>query len=365
MLRKIEYLFFVINNLSSYKKYSDKSLLWLFTDFLKLRRGKSELTIQEYCEFHLDRQTKDFRNDFLPHWRAHKYWDHVLNIQDYACLARDKFLSHLLLENAGIPHPKLYCYFNRQYGSSFGVNAHNYEHVRRIFEKLNVRDFVCKPSFYSSEGKGVFICKELLYEKEDCIMVLRDGKHSLKEFLRTSNPCLFESLVVQTEQFSAFNPSSVNTIRMITALYPDNTVKLVAACTRIGRKGSETDNAGAGGNIDCAINADTGEMYNCMQFNSWYDISCITHHPDSHVALEGVTIDNWGDIVDKIKSYQARLPFIKMVGWDVALTQTGPVIIEINNFWGNVFQLFIKRGWEPDVRDCWLAWKDKLDLRKG
>ena len=48
---------------------------------------------------------------------------------------------------------------------------------------------------------------------------------------------------------------------------------------------------------------------------------------------------------------------MKAIGWDVAITDDGPVIIEINDFWDTTGQLFIQRGWRKEVRECYLAWK--------
>lgn len=41
-----------------------------------------------------------------------------------------------------------------------------------------------------------------------------------------------------------------------------------------------------------------------------------------------------------------------MIGWDVALTDEGPVIIEINNWWDTTGQLFIGHDWRNEVVDC-------------
>lgn len=353
------------NTINKYARNTNHNVFWHIVRYLRIRKYKGFISPEEYCNFRLDSQPQSFVDSFLPHYVAHiKYWDKVLNPLDYACLARDKYLSHMLMEKGDISRPQLYCYFSREYGDSFGVQANDYEHVRKLFEANNVKEFICKPSFYSSHGEGVFICEELIYEDSDCVMVLKNKKVSLREFLKTCNPCLFESLIKQTSQFASFNPSSVNTVRMVTALYPNNEVKLVAAFLKIGRNGSEVDNAGTGGNVDCGVDVETGKIYNSLQFNSWMDTTCITHHPDTNTLLEGVVINNWQSHVERVKQFQKRISFIKMIGWDVAITDDGPVIIEINNYWDPTGQLFIQRGWEPDVRDCWLAWKDKLRFKK-
>lgn len=61
-------------------------------------------------------------------------------------------------------------------------------------------------------------------------------------------------------------------------------------------------------------------------------------------------------IVEAVKNYQARIPYLKTIGWDVALTDDGPVIIEINNWWDTTGQLFIGKGWHKQVKECYDAW---------
>ena len=81
-------------------------------------------------------------------------------------------------------------------------------------------------------------------------------------------------------------------------------------------------------------------------------------------------MDNWNFICRKLKSFQQKIPFLKAVGWDVALTDNGPVIIEINDFWDTTGQLFIKKGWRESIRKCYLAWyaqnlKDNVNYDMG
>ena len=59
----------------------------------------------------------------------------------------------------------------------------------------------------------------------------------------------------------------------------------------------------------------------------------------------------------KMKRYQQVFPYCKAAGWDIAITDDGPVVIEVNDFWDRTGQYFIRRGWRDEIRDCYLAWK--------
>ena len=164
------------------------------------------------------------------------------------------------------------------------------------------------------------------------------------------------SLIVQSGQFARFNPSSVNTVRFMTALYPDGEAKIIATFIKIGREGRCVDNAGAGGNVDVCVDVESGEIKYAIEYNGWRKIESIEKHPDSGAQLNGVVIENWEELKAEVIRYQQAMPWCKAAGWDIAVTQEGAVVIEVNDFWDRTGQYFIRRGWRNEIRDCYLAW---------
>jgi hypothetical protein len=236
------------------------------------------------------------------------------------------------------------------------AQAYNYAGVVDILKKRNIQQCVIKPSQDSAHGHGVFVCYAVEFDGDKCLLKRYDGTRvDLKDILHAT-PLLFESLIKQSEQFASFNSTSVNTIRMMTALYPDNTVRMYAVWMKIGRQGSDVDNAGDGGNVNCKIDLATGQILSSVEFNSWDNVREITHHPDSDAKLVGEYIHNWDMIVKQVCSFQARMPQLKVICWDVAITEHGPMIIEFNNWWDPTGQLFIGKGWKNEVLECYNAW---------
>lgn len=324
-----------------------------FRQYRKLQASK-KMKIEEFLNYEEALKDKGFSETFLTFREAWGYWK-VLNPSTYYALAKDKYISHLLLEKEGIPTSELYAYYHPEKGKS------NFDLLRKELESKNVKSCVVKPAVDGAHGAGVFVCKEMLYTQDDIIMVKSDGKQlSLCDFCKTnkSTSWLFERIVVQSDQIGRINRSSVNTVRFMTALYPDGSTKVFATFMKIGRAGSDVDNAGGGGNVDCAIDIDTGKCYNALQFNSYSDVKKVDRHPDSGEKINGIHIENWEETKKCLCEYQARIPQLKTIGWDVALTDKGPVIIEINNYWDTTGQLFLGKGWREEVRDCYLAWKE-------
>ena len=208
-----------------------------------------------------------------------------------------------------------------------------------------------------SHGEGIFVVKNIDYKDDDAILTRFDGKSiALSEILK-KEPLIFESLVHQTKQLANFNESSVNTVRFMTVLHPDGQAEILATFMKIGRAGKCVDNAGSGGNVDLCIDVETGVTKYAIQYDGWRNIRDIEKHPDNGSQLNGVVIDNWDNIKREVLKFQQAFPYCRAAGWDVAITDDGPVVLEVNDRWDTTGQYFIRKGWRSEIRNCYLEWK--------
>lgn len=287
-----------------------------------------------------------------------RYYLDYLNPKKYYILARNKYLTHKVLDNTGVRKTELYCYYHPE-GNVLQSDevANNVEGVVQILKEKRVTQCVVKTT-ESASGRDVLVVDQIDYAGNECVLQLFDGtKLRLSDFL-SDTPLIFERLIEQTAQLSSLNRSSVNTIRFMTTLYPDGDVRIVATFIKIGRDGRCVDNAGSGGNVDACIDTETGEIQFPIQFDGWRKIKEITHHPDNGSPVEGVVIHNWESIKSQVKDFQQSFPFIKAAGWDIAITDEGPLVIEVNDMWDRTGQYFIRKGWRNEIKACYLAWKE-------
>lgn len=353
----LKYSYYLITDTVSLIKKKGISFLRHYGTFLKLFFSR-KLSAEEWINYYALLKSPSFQQSFLSYREATVFWK-VINPKNYASLARDKYLTHIFLESAGIPMPQLYAYYNAN-SSPYGRVACDYETLRGVLFKNSVQDCVVKPASDSAHGNNVFVCKGIYYGDDDCFLIKSDEERvSLRSLCNSckKTPLLFEQRVVQSHRFDLLNPSSINTVRIMTSLYPGGKSTVFASWMRMGRKGSDVDNASSGGNVDCAVDVESGKCYNASQFNSFSDVVRIERHPDSGEQVEGFLIDDWDGIKSALCDYQSRIPYLKAIGWDVAITENGPVIIEINNWWDPTGQLFIGKGWRDSVLECYKAWK--------
>lgn len=334
---------------------SEEDRKHVLNDYISLYLAKG-LKTQEYDDFEFEKRDEEFRKTFLG-LNEQRYYLDYLNPVKYYSLARNKYMAHKMLENTGVRKSDLYCYYQPEarYIAS-DENASNLGEVLRILKQKNVNSCVIKTT-ESSHGDNVWVIINIVYQDMDAMLTRFDGKKLLLSSVLGQEALIFESVVKQTKQFASFNESSVNTVRFMTTLYPDGTAKIIATFIKIGRAGKCVDNAGGGGNVDVCVDTDSGEIKYAIQFDGWHNTKDIDCHPDSGSRLNGVIIENWQAIKEEVKKFQQAFPYCKAAGWDIAITDGGPVVIEVNDFWDRTGQYFIRRGWRNEIRDCYLAWQ--------
>lgn len=329
--------------------------VWVWLDILR-QRNKKGLSFREYYNMEFEKQADSFRKSYLGFSEERHYLD-ILNPIKFYVLSYNKYLTHKVLENTGIKTSLLYCYYqpDGKYCNSNEI-ASDCKDVYRILKEKSVKECVVKHP-EGSHGANVFVVKEIIYKEDDAVLVRFDGEQLLLSSVLNGTPLIFESLVHQTRQFSGFNASSVNTVRFMTTLYPDGSAKVIATWFKVGRDGKCVDNAGDGGNVSAAVDVDTGRIYNVMRFDGWRNAKAVDCHPDNGIQLNDVIIESWDRIKTEVIKYQQAFPYCRAAGWDVAITDDGPVVLEVNDRWDTTGQYFIKKGWREEIRDCYYAWK--------
>lgn len=349
------------DRLTTMHRQSGKSWPSVIANIQRLRSGR-KFHFVEIHDNELDLRGKEYEESFL-NWEEQKVCLDLLNPRKYYSLARNKYLAHLILDAAGIKNKsKLLCYYNPEFGIGTSTIAINLAETVKILKDSGIKEFVVKTT-ESSHGDNVWVIKTIKdIDAPDPILVKFNGEELRLSSLLGKEPLIFETAIHQTAQMASFNPSSVNTVRFMTCLMPGGTVEIIACFIKIGRAGRCVDNAGSGGNVDSGVDVATGTVYNPILFEGWRKITDITHHPDSGTLLKDVKIQNWESIKEKVKDFQKKLPFVKAAGWDIAITDEGPYIIEVNDMWDRTGQLFIGRGWKREIRDCYNKWKSYYNL---
>lgn len=138
---------------------------------------------------------------------------------------------------------------------------------------------------------------------------------------------LVEEYFHQHPTMAQLNPGSVNTVRVWVLERSPAERAVVTAYARVGRGQMVVDNASSGG-IVARIDPVTGTLGAAQDAHE--DRRLYPHHPDHGAALEGVVVPYWTEVQRLAMRVLAVFPQIRFAGFDIAIGERGPVVLELN-----------------------------------
>lgn len=266
------------------KRYAD--LLWCM-----IRYGASPRNYYWFGFYELDAK---HRKTFVTH-RLSQRMQKINNNPEYEIFFDNK---RLLCEKFK-DYMKRKCIFNKdcteQVVSEFG-------------EKI-----VYKP-IAGSMAQGIIVVKTEEYTKEQ-----------LAAYLQSLPEGMVEEWIVQHELMDQFNPRAVNIIRVVTARNKEKFACLAATLAVANDK--EVTNASANA-MFANIDINTGRV---ISDACDYEENLYAAHPKTGVVFKGFVIPYWNEILKLVKQASTVVPEVGYVGWDIAITPDGPIIVEGNN----------------------------------
>lgn len=219
---------------------------------------------------------------------------------------------------------------------SSGIKVANKYEVYLKFKDFYKREMIC---IKSAQDKDIFqqflkkyhaimtkpVCGSL---GDDCLIIKDDDIDNIDSLFNTllktyDGEFVAEELLVQIDEMAKFNPTSVNTLR-ITTVRMDDRVD-AEAFLRVGKMFSKVDNIAKNG-IVCTLDQDSGVITSAMD-----KAACsYTHHPHTRMQLVGSVVPQFKDAIELSKKLAQVMPQYRYIGWDLALTEKGWVLIELN-----------------------------------
>lgn len=134
-----------------------------------------------------------------------------------------------------------------------------------------------------------------------------------------------DGYIIQHDDINAICAKSVNTIRIMTSV-ASGKPRVIYAALRVGNGSANVDNFHGGG-MGVSIDAETGKLVgNAVD----KDLKEFERHPATNLKFDGWQLPFWKEINDTVCEAALVEPRIKVVGWDVAVTPDGPVLVEGN-----------------------------------
>lgn len=266
-----------------------------------------------HCAFYINK-TGLFSEIYIPDNLYYTLIDTFYNNHKFADYLDNKCLYDVLL--AGVKQPVSVAKRMNQIWYVDNIPTTE-EHVKKILSSRS--EFVLKIATYSSGGHGVYFLHG--DETDKLASIISNVK----------NDIIIQEPLRQHSALSVLNPSSVNTIRLI-SLLRNNEVKVYSCIIRMGIDGSRVDNASSGG-ITCGINKD-GRL-NEFAFSAKGKKYLV--HPSTSRHFNDTVVPSFKKCQEIVKKVHLTLPWFRLISWDFAIDECGdPVLIETNLRYGEL-----------------------------
>lgn len=193
------------------------------------------------------------------------------------------------------------------------IQEHTEEEIKEFIEKY--KTVIVKPS-NGALGGGIY---KLNFNDFD-------GLNNLLDSFRRGDRLILEEVIVEHPDMQRLNPTSVNTIRVITMIDAQGIVHILNTVAMIGADKGCVSNTHSGGCL-CHIDTETGII---DRIGSNVQGQPILKHPVSGIVLPGYQIPNWTGLKEYVTQLALVVPTGRYIGWDIVILENGYDVIEGN-----------------------------------
>lgn len=328
------------------REQTGKSLHTQFLEILELRNNGGQCGISDYYWYKLyDESYQKGRGapDFLG-WCLQEKFSLALNPRYAVLPAWDKFVFTQIAAPSGLPvAPIRACYHPASRVSEFlGIHLKSKEEVGAFLRDHSIYPLFGKPA-YSQQGYGSAYLAS--YDPaSDSLVQLKGGSIPVNEFLKRLDQSvdrryhkpecgfLFQDGFKLAPEISALtNWSALCGVRVMCLNGPDG-ISPLRTFWKIAVPPNQVDNFSMGkyGNLLADVDPATGEVSR-MLGGFWPKTEIIPNHPLSGKAIAGFRLPGWSKVLEACRLGGIIFPLMKIQHWDFALTDKGPIILELND----------------------------------
>lgn len=321
--------------LANAAKASGQNPIKITLDHAKLKRGRGKLRLAEYLRYGLyDRNkfTDDERERFISAFIHWPIFDDTTK-RDWWAVTEDKWLSGTFLEACDIPVPETVAVIDR--------SARLYPNTPVIKDVAALQAFLNKNTgqFFAKSQSSMWSAGAFVIEGADAEMVQIKGNEaiSFSDFFDVyiADGAFVLQKLIKTHSFFDDITDATATVRLINMVNDDGVFNPFAVL-KLPAGNSIADNFWRGDNLVCALDVNTGEILTLVGKNEmgYENLDAI---PNSNRTLIAEVLPFWDEIKALNETVALMHHEIKYGSTDIAITENGPVVIEVNC--GSAFEL--------------------------
>jgi hypothetical protein len=317
------------------RRQSGRGLLSQCLDVLSLRLGEGRLGPAEYYFYRLfdGRHDRASRARFAG-YRLCRDIDRKLNQRPWRALANDKLLMYSLFEGLRLPYPRLRAVYSsprRRFPAAAALG--NQAQVEAFLRDPASYPFFMKP-LHGSYGRGA-LSAVALDAAADRLTLGSGESLPVVEAARTivdprSHGYVIQELVRPHPLIAPLCGNTASSARVV-VLYDQQGPRIFRSVWKLptGRNMSDNFMHGETGNLLAVVDPASGRVDRVIN-GVGTRLREVTVHPGTGDRLVGVSLPDWPALRELCLESASALPGLGLQHWDIALSDQGPVILEVN-----------------------------------
>lgn len=261
-----------------------------------------------------------------------------LNKRELRPLTENKVSFARYCQERGLSVPITYAIYSEKPDAEDNLRVLSSEAMLASFlDELVDGELIVKP-IDGVHGEGVM----RLSKKDGEWFLSRKNKIGAKQLLQAFNETgyqrwIFQELIEGNERLAKLSDTNgLQTIRIVTLIDGEGNVQILSAYLRLICNDGAHDNFdwGRTGNLVAFLNIESGQIESVIgSVGKRRSITSIDHHPRTGQALVGFTVPWWREAKELAETAAKAFFPQRTIGWDVAITNDTPCLIEGNMTW--------------------------------
>jgi len=280
---------------------------------------------------------------------------------DWLGVLSDKVASTSYLEAYGLPTIPIKAIYAPKLA---------FDHSTLLSTKTALKDFLLKPEAYPLFGKPVEGQNSLgSVALTGCdavkgeVILGGDIRANVDQLIDEIDAAysagyLFQQWIKPHPTVGKLSKGRLATVRFITITAEDG-VQIFRACLKIPAGGNVADNYWRSGNLLAQLDMETGRIIRVTS-GTGLDMREHTVHPDTNEPLVGFTYPQWREMKALALNGARLMHRMSLIGWDIACTDQGPLIVEMNECPDSFISQFAdRRGLLDETLQKLIAFQDR------
>lgn len=348
-----EKLRFVASTVLSVSKIEDIVVLVVLYKVI-LAKFRFNIRLQHFCSYKLASKPVSGYKEYMQK-REIESLQKIVNSEESRVLLDNKILFNLKCNEYGLPTVPVYAVLTptQSEGTMNGIPIiRDGDHLLEILKNDNRRSLIFK-KMAGSHGEGVmafWISRGRVHSHSS---LEQEPQRFLDSLRATKSTYILQPKVQQHDALLPIMTNGLGTLRVVTTSL-DRSIKIDFICLKIpvGKNISDNINGGGTGNLLADIDLESGTIGVVLAGakDNEYIVTEVYKHPTTRVLLKGMQLPNWPDLKELALVAASKFSGLRTIGWDIALTQNGPILIEGNwRYDIDLLQMSSQRGLRSEV----------------